>query len=379
MTVAESTFRVCSYNMGKMADFRRLRYFEKGQQIEAVTQFGGLPRMEDAEFQAFKQQYKRAEIFVRNQLQGAAEVYCLQEVISERRPLITALRDDNYEIVSQYNMDSDERLGAVLAISKKRFIDIQNHSDMFHMIPRQGNQGVIHKDVAIASATDRITGERVIFVSAHAPGFDFTNVKQEDAAIGDAYCYAVIDRIEGLAPAALKVIGGDMNANPEIWQDRFDLFTKKGFSVLRTEQPTNVNPVIAKSRVDEAELFRQHQEREVDFIFVSSKAQACSTRMRDPRLGFTSQNNASDHLAIVAEITPQVIGQPTPIQMPAKVACQKRPALVPLAARDVERPKQEHTQIAPGIAIAKKSPGNCFTRFFESLWNLFTSLFCCYS
>lgn len=129
-----------------------------------------------------------------------AEVFCLQEVVSEERPLIRSLNAANYTIVK---LDSKgKNIDTALALSNERFKDIKNHS----FTTANGE-----RDVAMATAIDKVTGQRVLFVSHHAKGFDLQNPNEDDVALADIDAEEIGIKIEELG-CDITIVGADMNA-----------------------------------------------------------------------------------------------------------------------------------------------------------------------
>ncbi len=288
-----SNFSVCSYNVGSRVD----DYLQLCEYLKSPP--SRKSRKEDDQFHA---QYNTTQEKTAALLTNKAEVYCLQEVVDEERPLIKSLKENNFTII---RLESLKYFDTAIALDTKRFQDITNHS-----IEVQITQW-FKKDVAIATATDILSGQRITFVSAHAPGFDFTKqvIDDEDAAEGDFYCQAILDRLSEIGNNTIHVIGADMNANPEKWNPRFQSFSNQGFQLHRKASATNVNP---KDSVE--------QEREIDFIFTKattsiwqkiksifvSTIQFKSTIKAEDSIGWDINNNASDHLPVFINLSPKV-------------------------------------------------------------------------
>jgi hypothetical protein len=167
----------------------------------------------------------------------------------------------------------------------------------------------LKKDVAIATATELLSGRRITFVSAHVPGFDFTKeVSDEDAYNGDFYCQAILKKLSEIGNGNIQVIGADMNANPEKWSHRFQEFFDRGFRLYRKNSPTNVNPKDSREQM-----------REIDFIFTKTSSiwqkiksiffstiQFETTIRNQNSIGWDMNVNASDHLPVFIDISAKI-------------------------------------------------------------------------
>jgi len=192
----------------------------------------------------------------------------------------------------------------MLATHPYRFTNIVNHSIDVEFSGRK-------RDVAIASATDRLSGQRFTFVSAHVWGFNFTEeVTVNTAAQGDDTCDKVTLHLDSEIPrGTFEVIGADMNANPEKWNPRFEILTRKGLKTHRTGETTNVNPLDVSDK-----------EREIDFIFTRSNNREPSVWERIKSIFFSTihwtpsiarvdtfkwdpTEHCSDHLPVFVQFT----------------------------------------------------------------------------
>jgi len=282
-----NSFDVCSYNLGtKVDDYLLLCKHNHPAGFKAREQ-------------AFRGKYRSAQAeTTRLLLASQASVYCLQEVSHDNRPLITALKEKNFEII---HFGGIKNFDTAVALDKRRFKNITNHS----IITRINKHH--EKDIAIATATDSLTGQKVTFVSAHAPGFNFTQtINQTTTQKGDDYCQKIAKKLSEIGQNTIQIIGSDMNANPEKWNPRFKIFSNQGFQTQRTNLATNVNPRDSHD-----------QEREIDFFFTKGirmtlwqriKSIFVSTFHFNPRIkfdntiNFDETKNASDHLPIFMNV-----------------------------------------------------------------------------
>lgn len=287
-----NNFSVCTYNVGSRID----DYFQLCRHLDPSLSFKN-----SEEEEAFRSKYDVVQNRTAELLTNKAEVYCLQEVFNEERPLIQSLKEKAFEII---HLEGLAYFDTAIALDKDRFKDITNHSFDVQITTH------FKKDVAIATATDVLTGQRITFVSAHAPGFDFTKeVSDKDAAEGDFYCRAIINKLSEIGNSTIHVIGADMNANPEKWDPRFRVFSNQGFQLNRKNSATNVNPK------DSTE-----QEREIDFIFTKTSSSnwqktksiffstiQFETAIKDENsIGWNIDDNASDHLPIFIGISAKI-------------------------------------------------------------------------
>lgn len=283
---------VCSYNMGSGSnDYGRLCAHKEWKDLNRnMTQ-------EEYKSQYDSTQKKTAELLI-----GKANVYCLQEVMIEDRPLIESLKTKNFEIIRLSKDSEDPCFDTAIALDTTQFNNIENQS-----ISVEISKGY-KKDVAIATATHISSGQRIIFVSAHVPGFSFSGASENDIRSGDIYCDNIIKEISRIGNNALAVIGADMNANPEKLKSRFTPFSDQGLETYRTKSPTNVNP---NDIID--------KEREIDFIFTKTPKPSIWQKIKsifastiqfkyeikndDNPIGWDLKKNASDHLPIFINVS----------------------------------------------------------------------------
>lgn len=227
------SFKVCTYNMGSNeGDYLFFRRWEIG----------------DAAFAAEKKEtdYDQAYTEAQNQIiekltNEPVDVYLLQEVMDKERPLIKRLTEIGYTIF--HNGEND----TAVALDPKRF-DIINEEYL-------AEDGI---DIAtVVTATDKITGKVMRFVSTHIAGFDLTDayMRAEGAEAGDKDFQTVMTKLNE-SQSAMTIVGGDFNTSPEIWNKRFNPAIESGFQMHRINQPTAVNP---RDKV--------YREREIDFVF----------------------------------------------------------------------------------------------------------------
>jgi hypothetical protein len=250
---------------------------------------------------AFESKYAEVEKRTNKLLISKAHVYCLQEVGNENRNLIQSLKDKGFEIVY---FRKPEGFDTAIVLDKSRFKDISNLSFQVQITANYS------QDVAIAKATDSISGQTVIFTSAHVPGFSFESPEATLVAEGDLYCRQIIERLCELDNHAIQVIGTDMNANPEVSNLRFDVFSQRRFQLHRSNSPTNVN-VWEKA----------HRERELDFIFTKTAALSFLEKIKsifmstfqfnfsvkiEESIGFDVNKNCSDHLPIILSLSTEL-------------------------------------------------------------------------
>lgn len=288
-----SLFKVCTYNLGSSTG----DYFQLCKYLDPQLAFKSREEEEQ-----FRKKYDATQHETAKLLQDTADVYCLQEVADTKRPILKTLESKEFQVV---RCDQVDIFDSAIVLNTKRFKNITNHSINVSITKH------FKKDAAIATAFDIVTGQRVAFVSAHVPGFDFTKnqVDKTEAAEGDLYCRAIANKLNQIGTCAIQIIGADMNANPEKWSARFQTFSQKGFRILRTNGNTNIN---TKDPI--------HREREIDFIFTKTittlwkriksiffSTFSNSSKIIDNKvLGWDPKINASDHLPIFMEVKSNV-------------------------------------------------------------------------
>lgn len=250
--------------------------------------------------------YQKAQQNTTKSLVGRASVYLLQEVEKEDRPLAIGLKMAGYAVFHILNhpkaSEKSQSRGVfdtAIFLRIDEFMNVENHS-----------QVIERSDVAIVSATYKLTGERITFTSGHLPGFILEGEKfyQGDLRDGGKYCRVIIETLLSIKDATLHIMGADMNANPEIlmkagkksertWTHCFEKFNDAGFNTYRTGKSTNVKPDS-----------KNYCKREIDFIFalavpkqekIGPSILGKTTRL----LKWDSSLNASDHRPILTQFT----------------------------------------------------------------------------
>lgn len=344
-------FNLCSFNIGLSAsDYRRLSAYKRGE-VLAAGERGALPFLDSEAFKNVQQQYKKAQEATAAKLQGVASVYLLQEVGNERRPL---LWDHNKKEAQDWLSKKSFRFfhsprhgvkkffGCAVAIDTTLFADIQNHSQLVTLKDSTGAPFL--KDVAVVTATHQKSQKGFVFVSLHAPGCNLQgDVDAHDAAAGDQYCAAVAEIVSRVGGSRTRVIGGDMNVNPEKWPARFSKF--QGYQILRSNKKTNVNPLY------EADVDRK---RELDFFLFSPQGSSLSSKVVPSDFKFNPKAHCSDH---------------RPIRM--QIGCCAQTA--------AQSPKQGGSVPSPAAA---KEGAHPILGFFLKVFSLFTKVIgylCCSS
>lgn len=184
-------------------------------------------------------------------LAGAADVYALQEVNGDDRPDITAFTSAGFRIIRPPRKDPKyaSKTDTAIAIHPKKFAEITDRS---------------FNEIAVAVATEKSTGRKIAFISGHIPGFELeSNPEHSEADIGDNLLKDAIAKLnKACADCDSVIFGADMNASPEIYNQRFELLEKAGFKLHRTHAPTSHMSRNIKNKTP------QLQDRELDYIFV---------------------------------------------------------------------------------------------------------------
>jgi hypothetical protein len=267
-------FTVCTFNVG--TDENDYRNIHQG----------------DA--QQLKSDYNNAQRATSTALKDQADVYCLQEVWDLSRPIVQFLAHQQFECVRH----GTKRFDAAIFINTNRFREIQNHS----FIDNESNT-----DIAVATAIDIQTSQKVAFVSAHVPGFKWSNVNNDSLYSGNKACEAIAKRLQDIGPCALQVIGADMNANSA--PSRFECFTNTGFRVHTSEKTTNKN------------ISDEPHDRSLDYLLIKTGEKTSSywekfiswfsstfnkyentQSANNKGFTFNHEQHASDHLPVFIEI-----------------------------------------------------------------------------
>lgn len=279
------SFSVCSYNIGSSCN----DYFQLCKFLKPSLAFSSEEEEKD-----FRSSYAQAEESASKSLSEIdPDICCLQEVGDRSRQLVQNLEKNGFETIY---FEQGVCFDAAILLRKSRFQKIKNHSCNI-AITKQ-----FAKDVAIATAVDALTGKSITIISAHAPGFDLTKeVDPSEASDGDVYCQQIATKLGQIGASSIEILGADLNANPEKWKHRFDVFSKKGFELLRTGSATNVNP-----------RDPGYEKREIDFIFTKIAPPNCCQRtvyessiQVFQSIDWDPKRNGSDHLPVFIDISPK--------------------------------------------------------------------------
>lgn len=290
--------RICSYNIGSnVNDYGILNTYLRERQIHPsaynAEKFQDLTNVfnskdtsdKRAEYtNEYQKKYSEIEKVVAERLIPSAEVFCLQEVSTFNRPILQQFKARGFTIIQRKNQQPGETFETAIALDTHRFKNIQNFSFAF----------VGGGDVACAKATDKTSNRDFLFVSCHIPGFDLNEVKdlqekllqakeetekakwqhqiQGLVADGDEVCKAIVKQLQHIGAGCTVVIGSDVNAFPEIWKERFDVFTNAQFSVHRTQKPTNVfGNFLGPVNQYAPKITEEDRVRELDFFFTQTR------------------------------------------------------------------------------------------------------------
>ncbi|NGX48566.1 MAG: hypothetical protein K940chlam5_00154 [Candidatus Anoxychlamydiales bacterium] len=296
-----SEFKVCSYNLGKSngSDYRKLLKYNDSPLAEDKTD-------------AFNDKYKKIEEKVAQFLSLKADVFFLQEIGDENRALIAELKFQNFSII-HFNWKKDSSFCNAIALSNYIFIEIVNHS----MAKEFGKDNF--SDIAIATAKDSWTGQKILFVSAL--GLEDLSKKEpisDELSSRDLYWTVITAQTSPYSDCAIKLISADMRVPFEVAKKLFTPFQKEGFEILKTNLATTLNSLDVDGKKDEIIPF-ETPETETAFIFAKTKPSyltAASSlvfkteqnsatildKKRKP-VTFDPETNASNHIAIFAKVT----------------------------------------------------------------------------
>lgn len=179
---------------------------------------------------------------------NSVDALAIQEVNSKKE--IEHLEKQGFKVI----MAPKEKIDTLIALNPKKFINIDNRS----FVTKSG-------DFAVAVATEKKTGKKIAFVSAHPAGFDlkYPQDSLKDAAeSGDLEVKTLMYHIKtNCHDCDTVLIGADVNSIPEVYNERFDLFEDAGFQLVQTNNPTSI-----------LESFPARlKERGLDFVFISQR------------------------------------------------------------------------------------------------------------
>ena len=297
-----SDFKVCTYNLGSgMGDYHQL--FGAKENKEGVKDFwndSSLNRKtgEDKESDEFmkdlEETRKKLQLEVADSIfnTSSADVFCFQEVMQDNTFLLDNLGKKGFEIIRPLKKDGSPSLHSdtAIAINTKKFKDIKNQSF---------TEFSSNSDVAMATAIDKATGNKVTFLSGHIGGFNL-EVSYEEMKIraesSDNAIKEIIKKINKICQDSdMVVIGADFNASKEIYQDRFDPLEDDGYQIHSTGKATNLttSPQFAKDL----------RERPLDHFAVKSTLENRVTILETPKdITLDPISSPSDHLPIFMKV-----------------------------------------------------------------------------
>lgn len=285
-------FTICSYNLGiyeNQRDFSNLCTHLKKKSSPAL--------------------YQTANTHCSSILPPLADVFLLQEVMQKDRSLIAELKRRKFHLIHlpMDHLGKNAALDTLVALNPAHFKDVKDCSINMNNGLQKGR---FNKDLAVAEATHIPSGKKMVFVSMHAPGFDFAKdpIPEEDKKRCDLYFEQVMKKVAQAASGTLVFMGGDLNTNPEKTPERFENFKSKQFRVHRSDHATNVNPDAPSDPM-----------RELDFFFDNSSPPDIQTQIADlDPLGWDETKNPSDHLPIFMRVSiqesPQINSAPPSIK-----------------------------------------------------------------
>lgn len=247
-------------------------------------------------------QYNTVSKLAPQTLAKTAHVFTLQEVPSNDREDIQALINNNFQIIRPNNKEFTD---TAIAIDLQKFKDIENRS----FTPKQG------ESCAIAVATEKSSGKKIAFVSAHISGFNLEMPKEmmkSAAESDDNHLKKLLQHInQECSDCHTVIIGADVNASPEIYRDRFDIFKQEGFKTHRTNSPTQRMPA-NKTKLTHRELdyffVRTNKQEENKFIhflknlFSKDKVQIEKIDLEKKPLELDPKSTPSDHIPIFLSV-----------------------------------------------------------------------------
>lgn len=320
-----STLRIASYNIGQgLADYSSMlkANIEELKKVNAEI----APEELDAHFE-------KVERIAAEKISAQADVICLQEVARADRVFIKTLQQQGFEIFylnsEQANqeptieVESNEapKVKTVMALRARLFSKIENTSiaSKSHPLAR----GIYGQDIASVVATFASTQTRMSFSSLHSWGFQLYNPERNDDKNYnrrdiESQSYACTYMTEALTNskrhnAAVTILGGDMNNNPDNFVKPFNEIKRQGYQINEPDQATNVNytePHYTERKIDyifskgtnTKETFWNKIANVFKKIFGLPRVSISNAKIAE-NFAFTVEGNCSDHLPIVATVT----------------------------------------------------------------------------
>jgi len=225
---------------------------------------------------------------------GKADILTLQNITSGDG-LIKKLTDQGLSVIHIGSPDDD----CAIVLDPKRFCELERFC--------AADSGL---ETVLVVARDNRSKQTFLFGSAHIPWMDLT--QNNFASRANKYIEDLVTEMNKLSaryPGIIRVLGADMNGNPEKWRAPFDALKAEGFHLHRTGAITAVGSPQ-----------RDGSEREVDFIFTGFKdyptwldwlfgtmkkvpiIEAQTTTLMDIRERAEMSDSASNHVPVNAKI-----------------------------------------------------------------------------
>lgn len=258
--IINPSFTFGTWNAARGADYNQL-FLDREDAPDTSPNLGGLTSKNAGD----KEMLQSIDL-VREKLLGVtaemltkkADVYALQEVEGDDRADIQAFKDAGFTIIRPPRIKNPSFTDTAIAINPSKFEEpIEN---------RSYNDAKTERDVTIAVAIEKATGKKIAFISGHIGGFNLEEkdpkIMKESAAEGDGDVERLIETLKDkCSDCDLFIMGADMNATPEIYENRFKSLKEDGFDLYRTNVPTS-----HMERTQQV-LPVEMKDRELDYIF----------------------------------------------------------------------------------------------------------------
>jgi endonuclease/exonuclease/phosphatase family metal-dependent hydrolase len=214
--------------------------------------------------------------------------------IFHERAELRELKNAGYEFFCLDNRKGApmRSIDTLIALPPGRFEKIENKS----FFDRSTNS-----DVAFVIATDKQTGKKLAFISAHLPGIDFAGKADAKSDSGIKAAEAIVAKVkEECSDCDGIIFGGDLNTPEKYYAHRHDALREGGFEIHGSGKATN-------RTTDEMYLkSNRNPNEELDYFGVKSpngKLKASVTVLSDKTSsGFDHKLDASDHKPIYMDM-----------------------------------------------------------------------------
>ncbi len=304
-----------TYNIGNgFGDLSSMAKHDPAQlkALNGIPDIATSTTVQDAHMQKIEQK-------VAGQLAGL-DVIALQEVVNINRPFIQKLKESGFTIVTAPTRHQNGIIDCAIAYKADCFEQVK---DLSKLSDSHADDRSLYGQTMGALILRVNSGAQLAFASLHSWGFqlypkdhplkEYSENDQNQSGYALTYARETIDLLNSVAVDG-RIIGGDMNNNPDNFVDGFSVFENFGYETKDPGEATNVNYI-------DKETYN-YGSRTIDYIFCAFQKSflskiwnvfysilyptfevtASEAKVMDG-FDFTIETNCSDHKPVAVTIT----------------------------------------------------------------------------